>query len=307
MPEHGTKIEWTHVPGYTGATWNPTTGCSHVSDGCVNCYAEELARGRLKGSPGYPGLPWTAGNADVNVITHDDRLDQPLRWTKPRAVFVNSMSDLFHENIPDEFLDRVFAVMALTPQHIYMVLTKRPERMRDYLGGSNGLPMELVTRWLEAAAEISAPGTMLPLGTMIEGGVLKNLWLGVSAERQRELDLRVPLLLDTPAAVRFVSAEPLLGPLQFRECYHGDPGEAHHGWLPSSTCSQITTLSWIIVGGESGPKRRPMELDWLYDIVRQCRRAGIPAFVKQDAAHRPGQQGRIGDIWWVEKHWPVVA
>lgn len=299
MAKNETKISWTHVPGYRGATWNPVTGCSHVSDGCLNCYAEDLATGRLKGSPGYPGLPWTKANADVNVIEHPDRLDQPLRQKAPRAYFVNSMSDLFHENVSIDFLDRVFATMARTPQHLYMILTKRPEIMWAYLTQNpNGPWFRVNAKLWEAGVEVLSGGGPL---------LLPNVWLGISAERQRELDLRVPLLLATPAAVRFVSAEPLLGPLDFRTCYHGDTGDAHHGWLPSATCSQITTLDWVIIGGESGLKRRPMELSWLYDIVQQCQRAETPVFVKQDSAHRPGQQGRIEDECWAEKNWPPGA
>lgn len=314
MAEHETKIEWTHIPGYRGATWNPVTGCSHVSDGCLNCYAEELATGRLKGSPGYPGLPWTAQNASVNVITHDDRLDQPLRWTKPRAVFVNSMSDLFHENIPDGFLDRAFAAMALTPRHIYMILTKRPERMRDYITGlADRIPDIIAEFYVEHPRRAGRQPLTSELARSLRWP-LSNVWPGVSVERQRELDLRVPLLLDTPAAVRFVSSEPLLGPLDFENVTAARQGGAEQ-WdvldraeaADAEPGAPRTVLDWVIIGGESGPKRRPMHLDWLRDIVRQCRRNETAVFVKQDAAHRPGQQGRIDDALWVEKAWPVVA
>ncbi len=301
MAKNETKIEWTHVPGYRGATWNPVTGCSHVSDGCVNCYAEELATGRLKGSPGYPGLPWTKANADVNVIEHPDRLDQPLRQKAPRAYFVNSMSDLFHENVSDRFLDQAFAVMALTPRHLYMILTKRPERMYEYLGPSpvfvdpraegRSLPVPLTGSFdLENILSWEDDWEDEDRSRIVPMWPLPNVWLGVSAERQRELDQRLPLLRATPAAVRFVSAEPLLGPLDLDPHLDGDDA-----------------LDWVIVGGESGLKRRPMDLRWLHDIGRQCRRAGTPLFVKQDSAHRPGQQGRIEDGWWAEKNWPSGA
>lgn len=314
MTKNETKIEWTHVPGYRGATWNPVTGCSRVSDGCVNCYAEELATGRLKGSPGYPGLPWTKANAEVNVIEHLDRLDQPLRQKAPRAYFVNSMSDLFHENVSDEFLDHAFAAMALTPRHLYMILTKRPERMRDYTTGlADRIPAII------AGFYVGHPprAAMQPLTSDLARSIrwpLPNVWLGVSAERQRELDQRLPLLLATPAAVRFVSAEPLLGPLDFENITVARAGGPEQ-WnaldrveaADAEPGSPRTVLDWVIIGGESGPKRRPMELEWLYEIVRQCRRAETPVFVKQDSAHRPGQQGRLGDIWWTEKSWPPGA
>ena len=310
MAEHQTKIEWTHIPGYRGATWNPVTGCSRVSDGCTHCYAEDLAMGRLKGTPGYPGLPWTKANADVNVVLHPDRLDQTLRWKKPRAVFVNSMSDLFHENIPDEFLDRAFAAMAVTPDHIYMILTKRPERMRDYIDGlKSRLPEVIADFYVDDPVRAGLRPFTADLARRIAHWPLPNVWLGVSAERQRELDLRVPLLLTTPAAVRFVSAEPLLGPLDFENVdvcnYIIDALSGE--WAPEGEPPHVTMLDWVIVGGESGPLRRPMHLSWLNDIVGQCRRAGTAVFVKQDSMHRPGQQGRIDDDIWAEKAWPEVA
>jgi protein gp37 len=238
------------------------------------------------------------------------------------------MSDLFHENVSDRFLDRAFAVMALTPRHLYMILTKRPERMYEYLRPSPfdviptagpSLPVPLVGSFdLENISEWEEDGegreSIVPMWP------LPNVWLGVSAERQRELEQRVPPLLATPAAVRFVSAEPLLGPL--------DLGS----YLPIHTAADGVTdgstrgprsrnldgsyrdapsdggpLDWVIVGGESGPKRRPMEMRGLHDIGRQCRRAGTPLFVKQDSAYRPGQQGRIDDELWAEKNWPTGA
>lgn len=215
-----TGISW------TDSTWNPVTGCTKVSPGCAHCYAEALFQ-----RP-YPGRAFT----DVRV--HADRLDQPYSWRRPRRVFVNSMSDMFHESIRDRDIARIFQTMELTPRHSYQVLTKRPERMRDFMRA----------HW--RAAERSP-----------------NVWLGVSVEDQRRADERIPILLDTPAAVRFVSAEPLLeavdlaGPL--------DPPCAEHG------------LDWVIVGGESGPKARPCELRWIESIVEQCRVSDVPVFVKQ--------------------------
>ena len=141
-----TGIEW------TDATWNPVTGCSKVSPGCDHCYAEHLAMGRLKGTKGYPGLPWTSANVAANIVLHPDRLDQPLRWKKPRMIFVNAMSDLFHKDIPRDYIDRIFAVMALAPQHTYQILTKRPDRMARYL---NAVPAgEEDDGWLPGAGPL---------------------------------------------------------------------------------------------------------------------------------------------------------
>ena len=237
MAEHETKIQWTWVPGYTGATWNPTTGCSHVSDGCVNCYAESLATGRLKGTPGYPGLPWTKANADVNVVLHPDRLDQTLRWKKPRAIFVNSMSDQFHEKVPDKWIKDVWALMAQRPDHIFQILTKRPERMATLCENLHLLP---------------------------------NVWLGTSVENDKVIS-RIDHLRKVPAKIRFLSLEPLIGPLKNLN---------------------LDGIHWVIVGGESGPNHRPIEKDWVKDIRDQCLAAGIPFFFKQWGGKTPKVGGK---------------
>lgn len=229
--------------------------------------------GRLRGLPGYPGLPWTAQNAAVNVVLHPERLDTPARWKQPRRIFVNSMGDLFHERVPDEFIAVVFGRMASLQQHTFLVLTKRPERMARLLGQDYFGP--------------------------------PNVWLGVSCEDQRRADERIPLLLQTSAARRFLSLEPLLGPIDltsFLTCncpLHGDPWKApeQHARL----CPERARLHWVIVGAESGPHARPMEMAWLRGIVEQCRAAGVPVFVKQDAGPRPGQRGRIPDELWVQE------
>lgn len=202
-----TKIQW------TDATWNPVTGCSKVSAGCANCYAERLAprvfAGQRVSALGPSGVP--EGHRQrrfTDVRCHPDRLDQPLRWRKPRRVFVNSMSDLFHEDVPDEFIDRVFAVMALSSRHTFQVLTKRPERMRRYF-------VDRASRHIWATAASEFAGEVSGFGChqdVCQGSYpLPNIWLGVSCENQKTADERIPILLDTPAAVRFVSAEPLLG------------------------------------------------------------------------------------------------
>lgn len=235
-----TKIAWTEE------TWNPVTGCSKVSPGCANCYAEAIDR-RFNADVFQPWLP---ENAEYNVQTRPERLDAPLHWRKPRRVFVNSMSDLFHENVASSFIADVFRVMARTPQHTYQILTKRPERMWALVTANN---------------EITVP-------------TLPNVWLGVSVENQHWADERIPVLLRTPAAVRFISAEPLLGPVDL-SLWTGckDP-----------TCDCTSWLDWVIVGGESGRVRRPFELEWARSLRDQCRDAGVAFFFKQAGALRSG-------------------
>jgi len=281
----GTGIEWTDT------TWNPVTGCTKVSAGCKNCYAEGVAD-RFWASQ-YAPVP----NAEkegpaafrprrfTDVQTHADRLDEPLRWRKPRKVFVNSMSDLFHDDVPDEFIDRVFAAMKeaspsvvrlggggfeqLPPKHVFQILTKRPERMRDYIRGR--------------AHERIGASLCWPLSCV---------WLGVSCENQQAADERIPLLLQTPAAVRFLSCEPLLlGPLNLSSALFtqpppppteddGEGPEAGGLWSGPSPLGE-RGVSWVIAGGESGPGARPCDVAWIRSIVEQCKAAGVPCFVKQ--------------------------
>jgi protein gp37 len=239
MSDHS-KIEW------TDASWNPVTGCTKVSDGCKHCYAERdwarLAAPRAKPNI-YTGRDFT------DVRCHPERLDQPLRWTKPRRIFVNSMSDLFHEDIPSEFIAAVFHRMAMAPQHIFQILTKRPERMLNFLTG--GLAFEKP---------------------------LPNVWLGVSCEDQATADERIPLLLQTPAAVRFISAEPLLGPIDLWPWVNINlPSRwPRHAYAPRGPF-----LDWLIAGGESGPRARPSHPDWFRSLRDQCQAAGVPFFFKQ--------------------------
>lgn len=243
-----TGIEW------TDATWNPMVGCSKVSPGCANCYAEGVARRFADHGYASPFKPWTPANAAHNVILKPDRLAVPLRWQRPRLVFVNSMSDLFHEQVPDEFIDRVFAVMALASKHTFQVLTKRPDRMRDYLlertDPTGVLPIrEASAEFLSIAGNPTAPWS-LPL---------PNVWLGTSVENNRHA-FRADELRATPAAVRFISAEPLLGPLDELD---------------------LTDLHWIIAGGESGPGSRPMHPDWPRGLRDRCAEAGVAFHFKQ--------------------------
>jgi len=235
-----TRIEWTRGDdGSPGVTWNPVTGCDRTSPGCDNCYALTLAS-RLKamGSSKYQqdGDPRTSGPGFA-VTLHPDTLGEPLRWRKPRRVFVNSMSDLFHPDVPDWFIADVFVVMRRTPQHTYQVLTKRPQRMATLMAaGPPRRPSQWPRPW-----------------------PLPNVWLGTSIENDR-YTFRADHLRRAPAAVRFLSLEPLLGP------------------LPSL---DLTGIGWVIVGGESGPGARPMQLEWAADIVGRARAAGAAVFVKQ--------------------------
>lgn len=219
------SIEWTDV------TWNPVTGCTKVSHGCKFCYAERMAH-RLQAM----GLHRYRNGFAVTL--HEDLVEEPLKWGRPRKVFVNSMSDLFHESVPFQFVRRVFEVMAKCPQHTFQVLTKRSQRL------------------LELSSELPWPA---------------NVWMGVSVENERVVG-RISHLRRTPAALRFLSCEPLIGPV---------------GDLP------LDGVHWVIVGGESGPRARPMKMEWVNEILRQCRRAGIPFFFKQWGGVRKKQTGRL--------------
>ena len=317
-----TNIEWTATVQPDGSVtpgrvWNPVTGCTKVSQGCKHCYAETLAN-RFWATQ-YPPVHTTErererGDVDVDdlvtrprrftdVLTHEDRLLEPLRWRKPCRVFVNSMSDLFHEDVPDEFIDRVFSVMALARRHAFLVLTKRPERMRQYMTGATRF--ESTREQTINGAIWSALGTKIG-STIKHGGdwrcawPLPNVWLGVSVEDQATADARIPLLLQTPAAIRFVSYEPALGPVDFSWMLS-------RGWCPehdfdgggcSGPCAALEgrghRLHWVIVGGESGKGARPFNIEWARSVVCQGRAAGVPVFVKQIGAVPvclPGTEG----------------
>lgn len=296
-------IEW------TDRTWNPVTGCTKVSQGCKHCYAEGVAA-RFWATQ-YPPVQTTErererGDVDVDdlvtrprrftdVQTHEDRLLDPLRWRKPARVFVNSMSDLFHEAVSDEFIDRVFAVMSLAAGHTFQVLTKRPTRMRAYLNAAVGRVAEAI----QPLRTDDRPVGPTPYG---DGGEqwwpLPNVWLGVSVEDQATADARIPLLLDTPAAVRFVSYEPALGPVDFESfvwpaCLASR--EQHDAEHDGGLWCDERRLDWVIVGGESGPHSRPFAVEWARSTVQQCEAAGVPVFVKQLGSRpvsRPGADGQ---------------
>lgn len=256
-----TQIEW------TDAVWNPVTGCTKVSDGCRNCYAESMAH-RFWGE-----RPFT------DVRCHPERLMRPLRWTKPRRVFVNSMSDLFHEDVSHDFIFHVFRIMARCQTHTFQVLTKRPDRMLDFCRriryidpGFNGHAFGTCSYW---------PND--PVNYPTETRPLPNVWLGVSCEDQKTADERIPILLQTPSAVRWVSAEPVLGPIQITPylepviLHKSDGGKGYRAGRKVLE----PALNWVVVGGESGPHARECRIDWIRSLVHQCREAGIPVFVKQ--------------------------
>lgn len=275
-----TGISWTN------SSWNPIRGCSVVSSGCKNCYAMSVAY-RFSG-PGQPyeGLAvlknghasWTG---KVDFV--EEHLLDPIRWKKPRKIFVNSMSDLFHENVTDEMRDKIFAVMALASNHQFQILTKRPERMKAYLDMvSEEKDMQ---RWINAAYDIVPDLSPCWAGAAENlEWPLPNVWLGVSTEDQETANKRIPLLLQTPAAVRFISAEPLLGEIDLRSYL---PRRLALDELPGNAmndgCSEGWTegLNWVIIGGESGPNARPCHLAWCSRLIVQCKMAKVAVFMKQ--------------------------
>ncbi|MNW41810.1 Phage protein Gp37/Gp68 [compost metagenome] len=245
-----TGIEW------CDSTWNPVTGCSKVSEGCRNCYAKTFTE-RFEGTPGH------YFEAGFKVTLRPEKLGQPLRWKRPRKIFVNSMSDLFHPDVPDDYIDQVFYVMAIARQHTYQILTKRPERMRDWI---------LQHGWIMSE--------------------FPHVWLGVSVENQQAADERIPPLLQIPAVVRFLSCEPLLGPVDLNavprpdNAYFMQRGEQGCITDPKEPDDYVywhkrDQIHWVIVGGESGHNARPMHPDWARSLRDQCQSAGVPFLFKQ--------------------------
>ncbi|MFH2046993.1 MAG: phage Gp37/Gp68 family protein [Pseudomonadota bacterium] len=243
-------------------SWNPTTGCNNdiISSGCANCYARRMAT-RLRGRYGYPA------DDPFRVTFHPDRLEQPLKWKKPRRIFACSMGDLFHNDVQFEQIDAVIRVIAKARQHTFMILTKRPGRMAEY--------------FMHLAYMLQIVGySHLPL---------PNLWLGVTAENQRTADERIPILLQIPAAVRFVSVEPMLGPVDLSNdsMVDGDwswlTGE-QYDWpdgTPVVRSHRRIHIDWVICGAETGPGARPMNLEWARDLRDQCKESNVPFFFKK--------------------------
>lgn len=278
-----TKIEW------ATKTWGPILGCDKVSAGCKNCYAIRTAH-RLGGNPNakikaaYAGLTKVTPGGALNwtglVRCLPERLEDPLRWRKPERIFVNSQSDLFHEDVPFDFIDRVFAVMALCPRHTFQILTKRPARMREYLSD-----LLLEERVIEVAWQMWIQSGKIG-GWCVSRGAwpLPNVWLGVSVEDQETANERVPLLLQVPAAVRFLSCEPLLGPIELWGLQCGElfdvEGAPYYNalrgfsfWGDGDNGHRGPQIHWLIVGGESGPLARPMHPDWARSLRDQCEQA----------------------------------
>jgi protein gp37 len=326
------QIEW------TDATWNPIraryleiqndgsgkerTGwhCEHVSDGCRHCYAERFNQRLGTGRDFKPGELYREEkkgyhNGEAKLFLDETMLTLPLRWKKPRMIFVCSMTDLFADFVPDEFIDKMVAVMALSPQHTFQVLTKRAARMKEWFAPFDSRRADSLGK---KVLELGYTGPLESLPWP-----LPNVWLGVSTERQQEADERIPLLLDTPAAILFVSAEPLLGQLDLsRICIQPQkPGSVRAGihlnalagrycesgmpylgnWDVNGPCppaSEQRRLSWVIVGGESGPGARPMHPAWAHSLRDQCLAAGVPFFFKQWGEHAPGA---------LNQYWTAVA
>ena len=276
----GTKIEW------TDATWNPITGCSRISPGCEHCYAERLAAGRLRNHPSRKGLTNERGVWNGEVRFNEQWLDQPIRWKKPRMVFVCAHADLFHEHVPTEWIDSVFAVMAMARQHVFQVLTKRPGRMRQYLSEPIGARLgDTVIERLERCIDYRYQGFLVTwpwAHTFDERWPLPNVWLGTSVENQVTVNERTLPLRLTPAAVRWMSIEPLLEPI-----YLLKPVIVYSPESFEPSKEYLHPLNWVVVGGESGPGYRPMDPDWARSIRDECAVAGVPFFMKQMAGKKP--------------------
>lgn len=287
-----TTIQW------TDEVWNPVTGCTRVSEGCRHCYIERTPPFRMAGRKFV--------NGTTGIKLHPDRLVQPLKWRKPRRVFVNSLSDLFHEDNPAEFLTAIFGVMMACPLHTFQILTKRPQRMFDYLFNLDrlgGLGPYIRSIRIDGDRKIPKFFDAVAITETVRGKVrraiddpwmtifnaaactmtrrpLTNVHLGVSVENQEAADERIPILLPTPAAVRWLSVEPLLAPVDL-SLYLAGPRRLH----------------WVVVGGESGPGARPCDISWIRSIVQQCQAADVPIFVKQLGSYvLEGPVGRGGPV-----------
>lgn len=247
-----TRIEWCEGPDGPGATWNPIMGCTPISEGCEHCYARRMIV-RYAGRKGWPGSP------DA-VTLFPERLGQPRRWRRPRRIFVCSMGDLFHEAVPADFILETWRAMAACPRHTFLVLTKRPRRLSE---------------WIEDYA----------------GFAEDNIWLGVTCETEQRAQERIPWLLQAEARVRFLSLEPMLGPI--------DLGEFLRFRVPGGT---VRSIDWVIVGGETGSGARPMHPDWVRGIRDQCEAAGVAFFFKGWGAWRPIGRQQCIHPWW--HRWP---
>lgn len=273
-----TSIEWTRADdGTPGATWNPVTGCTKVSSGCEHCYAERVIE-RFQGKGEF-----------ATVKLHPERLAKPMHWRRPRRIFVNSMADLFHDDVPDDYIAQVWAVMASSATHTFMVLTKRHGRMRSLLS-SGSFKEDVESHWIDLLRVGPSRAQVVPDG---DGWPLPNVWLGVSAEDQNWATIRSHALRETPAAVRFLSLEPLLGPITIALNPSGAPGSCYDidgGWwhAPGSCNHCLPGIDWVITGGESGPSARPMHPRWAGSLRDQALTAGVPFLFKQWGEWAPG-------------------
>lgn len=286
------KIEW------TDRTWNPVTGCSKISEGCMNCYAERMSK-RLK------AMKCKAYEDGFSVRCHPDVLDKPMRWRQPSKVFVCSMGDLFHEDVPFDFIAAIFGVMGSEAgrRHKYQILTKRPGRMLEFFEWVN----RFGKAWILCRSKMKMKLTCLSVPhdrydcNTPEPWPLPNVWIGVTAESQEQADVRIPKLLEVPAVIRFVSVEPMLGPVDLHRhlsCWipptREDPGGGYyHG------------IDWIVCGGESGPNARPMDPDWVRNLRDDCiaKEVDVAFFFKQWGGKNKKQAGRLIDGQeWLQ--WP---
>lgn len=293
-----TDATWTPIRASVATPYGPKIGwhCEHVSEGCRNCYAEKInlrLGTRFEFKPGHllrETGPHRDVRGDVEPFLDENMLERPLRWRRPRMIFVCSMTDLFADFVPDEWIDKVFAVMSLAHQHKFQVLTKRPERALAYLTADGGFGRwGYIEHHARHLANIPAGKTLATYG----GSNLPNVWLGTSVEDHATAEARVPHLLAAPASVRFLSAEPLLGPIVLHERLGGD-------WLASGKSGERRGIDWMIVGGESGPGARPMHPDWARRLRDQCVSAGVPFFFKQWGAWLPACQDP-NELWdWSE-------
>lgn len=289
------------VIGWTNKTWIPFVGCEAVSPGCDHCYAalSASAGGRLATHPLYQGLAVNGVfTGEVRLIP--ERLSDPDRWRKPCMVFLNSQSDVFHDSVPDDYIFDMWAVMARNQRHTFQVLTKRHGRMRSLLN-SEAFRLQVLARVMQDRHKKGQPQESLPWP-------LPNVWLGVSVEDQQRADLRIPALLDTAAAVRWISAEPLLGSIDLHFC--GGVDALAKDWIGGAgggSGAPHPLLDWVVVGGESGPQRRDMPMTAFHTLATQVLDAGVPLFVKQDSGFRSGNRGRIPHELWYVKQYPQPA
>jgi protein gp37 len=322
------RIEWTE------ATWNPILGCDKVSPGCDDCYAIRQSRMR-SGNPNpnirdaYRGIVARnqAGEIDwtgqINLLPH--RLTQPLKWRQPKRIFVNSMSDLFHPDVPDNFITQVFAVMAQAQHHTFQILTKRHARMRAFLTdrctcGAGHQPGEHLRSMMALAgvegSQLHVPGVSGQAVFFERAWPLDNVWIGVSVENQKWANTRIPVLLDTPAAVRWLSCEPLIGPIDLGELRTMDGpvdalvGNLDHVRDPSGELTAMNNprplprIDWVVAGGETGPRAHPMHPDWARQLRDQTTAAGVPFHFKQwgdwsprNEPYRPADKRGDGAVW----------